>query len=101
MFLSDVLLQVGVLGEPQAAPATDVGLHALVEQLVAGQVVLVFELLMTDLSYRADQYEYRGFGLQIKIIWTCCPASNFPKILVLFLSIHLPAQLVKISGSIT
>ena len=61
VLLSDVFLEVGVLGEPQAAPATDVGLHALVEQLVAGQVVLVFELLMTDLSYRADQSEYRGF----------------------------------------
>ena len=50
VFLSHVFLQVGVLGEPQSAPATNVGLHALVEQLVAGQVVLVLKLLVADLT---------------------------------------------------
>ena len=53
--LSHVLLQVGVLGEAKPTPATDVGLHTLVEQLVTGQVVLVLKLLMTDLTVGSDQ----------------------------------------------
>ena len=50
VFLSHVFLQVGVLSEPQSAPAANVRLHSLVEQLVAGQVVLVLKLLMTSLN---------------------------------------------------
>ena len=65
VFLPHVFLQVGVLGESQSAPATNVGLHAIVEQLVAGKVVLVLKLLMTDLTVGSDQYD--GFFL---LIWT-------------------------------
>ena len=64
VFLSDVFLKVGVLGEAQAAPATDVRLHPVVEQLVAGQGVLVLELLMADLTCRDDQ-QISGLGGEI------------------------------------
>ena len=45
-----MFLEVGVLGEAQATPATDVRLDTLVEQLVAGEVVFVFKLLMANLE---------------------------------------------------
>ena len=50
VLLSDVLLHVGILGKPHPTPGAHVGLHPAVQQLVAHQVVLEFELFMADIT---------------------------------------------------
>ena len=50
MFLPDMFLEVGVLGETQPAPATDVRLDAFMEQFVAGEVMFVFKLFVANFT---------------------------------------------------
>ena len=67
-----MFLEVGVLGEAQATPATDVRLDTLVEQLVAGEVVFVFKLLMTDLTSGVTNVIFYIFCISISREDYCC-----------------------------